>query len=306
MSEKKNNDVAVPVDKLDAVDTRATGFQVYINEFKKDKLGLAVLIFLVTIIATIFIWSLFIDQDKVMKVSLLDMYTEPNSEFLLGTDKGGRDILGQLIIGARNSIFIGFSITILTAMIGITIGLLAGYYGGIVDNIIMRIIDFVLILPTLMLIIVVVTIIPKFNAITFIIVLSSLYWVGKARLVRSKALTESRRDYVYASKTMGTPDWKIMFFNILPNISSIIIVNLVINFAGNIGIETGLTYLGFGLPTSTPSLGTLVGYASQSEVLTTKLWIWLPAAILILILMLSINFVGQIIKRASNARQRLS
>ena len=132
-----------------------------------------------------------------------------------------------------------------------------------------------------------------------------LYWVGKARLFRSKTLSEGRRDYVSASKTLGTNDFVIMFREIMPNLSSLIITNLTMNFAANIGIETTLTFLGFGLPTNVPSLGTLIGYASSGDVLVNRQWIWLPASILILVLMLSINYVGQAFKRSADARQRL-
>ena len=90
----------------------------------------------------------------------------------------------------------------------------------------------------------------------------------------------------------------------LPNLSSIIIVSITLNLAGNIGIESGLTYLGFGLPESTPSLGTLVSYATNPDVLQEKWWIWLPASIMILVLMLCINFIGQALKRSADARQK--
>ena len=136
--------------------------------------------------------------------------------------------------------------------------------------------------------------------------MSAFYWVAKARLFRSKTLSEARRDYVSASKTMGTSDFKIMFREIMPNLSSLIITNLTMNFAANIGIETTLTFLGFGLPANVPSLGTLIGYASNGEVLVNRQWIWLPASILILVLMLSINYVGQAFKRSADARQRLA
>ena len=91
----------------------------------------------------------------------------------------------------------------------------------------------------------------------------------------------------------------------MPNISSLLIVEMTLNFAGNIGIETGLTYLGFGLPPKTPSLGTLVSYANNPLVMSTYWWVWLPAALFILVLMLSINYVGQALRRAADARQRL-
>ena len=145
----------------------------------------------------------------------------------------------------------------------------------------MRFIDFVIVLPTLMLIIVFITLVPTFNITTFILIMTAFLWTGKARLIRSKVLTEKELDYVAASKTLGTPNWKIILFQVLPNLSSIIIVSITLNLAGNIGIESGLTYLGFGLPESTPSLGTLVSYATNPDVLQEKWWIWLPASIMI-------------------------
>ncbi|MFW3332359.1 MULTISPECIES: ABC transporter permease [Aerococcus] len=282
-----------------------TGLRVIWREFFKDKLALFSLIFFILIILGVFIGAIVIDQDEVLRISLLDSYMPPNDDFILGTDSGGRSIFGQLIIGARNSITIGFTITALTSIVGITIGLVAGYYGGIIDNFLMRIIDFIMLLPTTMLIIVFITLVSDYNVWTFILIMSAFYWVGQARLIRSKALSESRRDYISASRTMGTPTYKILFREILPNLSSLIIVNVTLSFAANIGIETGLSYLGFGLPTSTPSLGTLVSYAQSPDILENKTWVWLPASLLILVLMLCINYVGQALKRSADAKQRL-
>ena len=292
-------------DKNINVSEKPTGISVIVRELKKDKIAMSSLIILGVLFVTVFVGSMIMDQDEVMKISLLDKYAAPGEGFWLGADTGGRDILGQLIIGARNSIIVGVAVTVLTSGIGIVVGLIAGYYGGMIDNVIMRLVDFLTILPRLMLIIVFVTVVPKYNLVTFIFIMSIFYWTGIARLIRSKVLTESRRDYVQASKTMGTSDFKILFREILPNISSIIIVDSTLNLAGNIGIETGLTFLGFGFPPSTPSLGTLVGYATDPEVMSTKLWIWLPASLLILVMMLCINYVGQALKRAADARQRL-
>lgn len=287
------------------------GFRMILREFKKDKLAMASLILLVVLLLGIFIGALLLDQKEVMRVSILDKYAEPGAvsmngkAYFLGADEGGRDVLGQLLIGARNSVLIGFAITILTSIIGVGLGIIAGYFGGIVDNIIMRIVDFIMVLPIMLIIIVFVTIIPKYNVWSFILIMSAFYWVAKARLFRSKTLSESRRDYVSASKTMGTSNFQIMFREIMPNLSSLIITNLTINFAANIGIETTLTFIGFGLPSSTPSLGTLIGYASNGDVLANKIWIWLPASILILVMMLCINYVGQAFKRSADAKQRL-
>jgi peptide/nickel transport system permease protein len=275
------------------------------REVVKDKLAFGSLLLLSLILLSVYASSLLLDKEQIAKVDLLSIYKPPSAEHWLGTDYGGRDIFGQLMIGARNSFTIGLSITLLTGLVGLTVGSIAGYFGGVIDNLIMRLIDFMLILPFLMLVIVFIAIAPEYNVWTFILIMSAFLWVGKARLIRAKILAERELDYVSASKTLGTPDWKIIVREVLPNLSSIIIVNLTLNLAGNIGIESGLSYLGFGLPESTPSLGTLVSYAMNPEVLQNKWWVWLPASTLIFIMMLCINFIGQALKRAADAKQRL-
>ena len=283
-----------------------TGFSVISREFLKDKVALVSLTLLVLILAFVFIGSLFIDQEKIMGVNIISKNLPPGYEgHLLGTDSYGRDVLGQLIIGARNSILIGFSITIITSVIGVSVGLISGYYGGRIDGILMRIVDFIMILPILLLIIVFVTVIKSYTIYHFILIMSAFYWTAKARLFRTRVLSEASLDYVSASKTLGTSDIVIMLREILPNIISLVIVNLTLNFAGNIGIETSLTYLGFGLPATSPSLGTLIAYARNQDILQNKAWIWLPATVFILVMMLSINYVGQAFQRVADARQRL-
>ena len=145
------------------------GFRVIVREFTKDKLALASFVILVTVLLAVFIGALVLDQEQVMKVNLLGRYLEPGVDgYILGTDEGGKDIFGQLIIGARNSIVIGFTITIITSIVGISIGLISGYYGGRLDGFLMRIVDFIMILPVTMLIIVFVTVIKDYNIYHFI------------------------------------------------------------------------------------------------------------------------------------------
>ncbi|MDR2832280.1 MAG: ABC transporter permease [Streptococcaceae bacterium] len=281
------------------------GFRMIAREFLKDKMAMVSLVFLVAILVGVFGGSLFIDEVAAGRVNVFNAFQAPGNGYLLGTDMNGRDVLIQLILGARNSIFIGFSITILTSFIGIPLGVISGFFGGVIDIILMRVVDFVMILPIQLLIIMIVSIIPTYNQYTFVLILSMFLWVGRARLFRSLSLSETRRDYISASKTLGTPTWKIIFFEMMPNLSSMLITNLTLVFAGNIGIETTLTFLGFGLPMGTPSLGTLIGAAASGRVLVNFPWVWAPASILIVLLMLSINYVGNAIKRSADARQRL-
>ncbi|PAE20658.1 peptide ABC transporter permease [Bacillus sp. 7504-2] len=281
-----------------------SGWRIVGREIVRDKVALFSLIFLVAIMIIVYGTSLLLDVREIVKVDLFSIHQPPSEEFLLGTDYGGRDVFGQLIIGTRNSLSIGILVTLMTGAIGIIYGLVAGYFGGTVDNIMMRILDFFQVLPFLMIVIVFVAIVPKYSILTFSLIMTAFLWMGIARLIRSKALQEKELDYVQASKTLGTSNFKIMFTQVLPNLSSLIIVTMTLNLAANIGLESGLSFLGFGFPESTPSLGTLVSYARNPQTLEFRWWIWVPASVLILVLMLSINNVGQALKRATDARQR--
>lgn len=306
MNKKKKNLTSEEISKMEH--ENPTGFSVILREFKKDKVALFSFFILTIFLLVIFTESFLINMEQLQTVDILRKYDPPSFDNFwnyLGRDAGGRSIMGYLIVGVRNSVLVGVFITIITTTMGVLMGLVMGYYGGRVDSILMRIIDFIGILPTMMIIISVVSIVPRYNMWVFILVMSSFYWTGTARLVRSKALSEARRDYVSASKTMGTSDLKIMFKGILPNISSIIIVDTILALAGNIGIEVSLSYLGFGLPAATPSMGTLIAYASKPEIIQYKSYVWLPATLVLLFLMLAINYIGQALRRASDAKQRL-
>ena len=294
------------VENIQKKNEEASGLKVLAREFAKDRGALGALILLIILFLGIFIGALFLNTDKVMTVDIFKQYNHPGADgMLLGGDEGGRDVFKMLILVARNSLMIGIAITVLIEVIGTVFGLVAGYYGGKVDNIMMRFLDLMMVLPTLMIIIVIVTIIPKYTMWSFVLIMSAFYWVGTARLIRSKALSESKKDYISASKTSGSSDLKIILKELLPNLSSIIIVDATLMLAGNIGIEVSLTYLGFGFPDSVPSLGTLVGYANDPSVLTLRPWVWLPAALLILVICVGISYVGNVLRRAADARQRL-
>ncbi|USS84532.1 ABC transporter permease [Fructilactobacillus myrtifloralis] len=278
--------------------------RVMLNEFKADKVALASAIFIGFFILLVLIGSFFINVPQIMQTDLMGYYAKPFTNYILGGDSSGRPIFSQLIVGSRNSILIAIGLTAISSTFGVGYGLVSGYYGGYVDLTMQRVYDFMMIIPMLMTIIVLVTIIPHYNAITLTLLLSIFYWMGTSRLIRSSTLAESQKDYVAASKVSGTSNLKIMFREILPNISSLIIVDTTLSFAENIGVETGLSYLGFGLPDGTPSLGTLIANANDPNNITQYWWTWLPAAIEIILLCLAISYVGQVLRRTANASQR--
>lgn len=301
--EPKQIETITDIDE-DTKKAHPTGFKVIWREIARDKLALVSLIFLLLVAAFVYGISIFLDKDQIVTVDLFAIFKPPSSEFWLGTDYGGRDVFGQLIIGARNSLSIGILVTVMSGFIGIVIGVVAGYFGGMVDNILMRIVDFFMVLPFLMVVIVFVAIIPKYSVLSFSLIMTVFLWMGITRLIRSRALQEAELDYIQASKTLGSSHFKIIFTQLIPNLSSLIVVTLTLNLAANIGIESGLSFLGFGFPETTPSLGTLLGYARNPQVLEHRWWVWLPAALLILLLMLAVRNVGEALKRATDARQR--
>lgn len=274
------------------------------REIRNDKLALYSSIILVILFVGVYVTAMFIKKTSYVDVNIMDQYLAPlTNGHLLGTDVGGRDIILMLIISARNSFNIAIAVTFFTLFVGNVLGVTTGYFGGKVDFIFMRFTDFVMILPNLMIIIVLVTIIPKFNAWSLIGIMCIFSWIGTTRLIRARTLTEVNRDYVRASKTSGTSNLKIMFREIWPNLSSIIIAESTLVLAGNIGLETGLSFLGFGLPAGTPSLGSMVSEATNPQTMTAMPWTWVPATVLIVIVILGTIFIGQALRRVADQRQ---
>lgn len=275
------------------------------DEFKADRPALIALIIVVGFIIFVTVASFFINVSHMMNTNIMAYLNRPLQDgYLLGADTGGRSIMKQLIVGSRNSIGIAIGLTLISSTWGIAWGLISGYFGGFVDWWMQRVYDFMMMLPMTMMIIVLVTIIHNYNAITLTLIFSCFYWLGTSRLIRSRTLAEAKKDYVAASITSGTNSWKIIFREIMPNISSLIVVDTTLSFAENIGVETGLSYLGFGLPPKTPSLGTLIANANDPNNITQYWWTWLPAALEIIILCLAISYIGQVIRRSADASQR--
>ena len=274
------------------------------REFKKDQVAQFALILLALITIAIFVGALFVPRASFTDVNIMDQYLAPMTDgHIFGTDNGGKDIFALLLVAARNSLTIAFFVTVLILALGTIGGLVTGYFGGKFDLIFMRFIDFMTILPVMMIIIVLVTVVPNYNMWTLIVIMTLLWWFNTVRLIRARTLVETNRDYVRASKTSGTSNIKIIFREIFPNLSSLIIVEATLMFAGNIGLETSLSFLGFGLPASTPSLGTLINYATDPETMTARPWVWVPAAVVILLYTLLIMLIGQALRRVADQRQ---
>lgn len=304
MSEKKIKTSTKEVNKKE-VSPPSSSFKVIAREIIKDKKALTAFIIIILVLLLTFGGSLFLNKDQVTDANIVEAYYSwGTSGHLLGTDDGGRDILKLLMMGGRNSILIGLGVTAVCETLGLIIGLVSGYYGGYIDAVIMRIVDFVQVLPAMPIEIVLVSVIPHYSPISLVWIISLFGWTGTARYFRAFVLSQRGRDYVLASKTSGSSDLSIMFREVLPNITSMLIIDVVLTVAGNIGIEATLSFIGYGLPPTVPSLGTLIGFANDPVNVVNRPWLWLPATILLLAISLSINYVGRALQRAGDARQR--
>jgi peptide/nickel transport system permease protein len=275
------------------------------KKFVKNKLAIISLCFLI-LVAFVSCLAPYISHGDIAKINIGEMNLKPSGKHWLGTDTSGRDVFTRLLYGGRISLLVGISCTVFVILLGTVIGSVSGYFGGSVDNLLMRFTDFILNFPFLVFVIVLNAILfGKVNGLWVLIgVISLLSWGGVARIVRSKILAEKENEYITAAVSIGCSPAKVIIKHLLPNVLSTIIVQATITFATMIVVESGLSFLGFGVPQEIPSWGNMLNSASQPDVLQFKLWIWVPPALAITLTILSINFVGEGLKDALNPKSR--
>ncbi|PFP29654.1 peptide ABC transporter permease [Bacillus sp. AFS073361] len=280
-------------------------FAIARKKFVKNKLAMISLFFLL-LVTIVSILAPYITTTDITRINIGQMSLEPSSEHWLGTDKSGRDVFTRLLYGGRISLLVGISCTFFVTILGTLIGSISGYFGGAVDSLLMRFTDFILNFPFLVFVIVLNAILfGKVNGLWVLIgTISLLSWGGIARIVRSKILAEKENEYITAAISIGCSPTKVIVKHLLPNILSTIIVQATITFATMIVAETGLSFLGFGVPQEIPSWGNMLNSANEPDVLQFKLWIWVPPALIITITILSINFIGEGLKDAFNPKSK--
>ncbi|TDL35527.1 ABC transporter permease [Jeotgalibacillus sp. S-D1] len=278
-------------------------FAIARRKFLRNKLAMISTFFLFAIIIVSFLAPYITTQD-IAKVNIGSMSLEPGGEHFLGTDKSGRDVFTRLLYGGRVSLLVGISCTALVILFGTLIGSMAGYYGGIVDSVLMRFTDFILNFPFLVFVIVLNTILFGLVSGLWVLigVISLLYWGGVARIVRSKILAEKENEYILAAVSIGCKPSKVIIKHLLPNVLSTIIVQATILFASLLVIESALGFLGIGVPQTIPSWGNMLSSSQEADVLRNKPWIWMPPAIILTVTILAINFIGEGLKDAFNPK----
>lgn len=227
----------------------------------------------------------------------------PCREFWLGTDQIGRDVLSRLLYAMRISLLVGVMATLISTVIGVVLGLIAGYFGKGADMIIMRFTDMVMSFPYILLVLVAAAVF-KPGLWNIILILGFVDWPGIARLVRGNVLNLRETNFIKGNIVAGMPLRHILFSEILPNTVAPILVYATSVLALSMLDEAALSFLGLGVQPPAASLGNMLNGAQSLTVLTKQPWLWIPAGLLIVILVMAINFIGDALRDALDPNSR--
>jgi peptide/nickel transport system permease protein len=265
---------------------------------RQARIGVGIVLALV---AFSFLGPLFYHTNQVT-VNLNNATLPPGAGHPLGTDGDGFDILGRLMRGGQSSLELGFAVAITTTVVGTLYGAIAGWLGGIVDVVLMRVVDTLLAIPTLMLLLILVNIFTP-NLLMIIVLLSALSWLGTARLVRGEVLALRVRDYVQAAKTVGGGQWWIIRRHLVPNAFGVIVVSATFTVADAILTMSALSFLGLGLPPPASDWGSML--TNGLDYLFDGYW-WMiyPAAIILIVTVIAFNLIGESIRDSLDVRLR--
>ena len=267
---------------------------------KKAMLGLAIVTILV--LAVVFI-PLFADLDPYTTDRAAGFNKPPSDAHILGTDDVGRDLFARLLYGGRISLFVGITSTIISVLIGIPLGLIAGYFRGTAESIIMRTADAFMSFPSMVLILVLVAVFGP-SILTVTVVIGVLGWTAIAKLIFGNVLSIREREYIQAARAVGVSTKKILFSEVLPNAIPPVWANISFRVAGAILTESSLSFLGMGVQTPQASWGNIIFAAQNLLVLTARPWVWLPPGICIILVVIGFNFIGEGVRDALDPKTK--
>lgn len=271
-----------------------------LQKFLSNKLAIVGLIIVSLMVLSAIFAPLLASHDP-NKIDMVKLNQAPGNGHLFGTDSTGRDLYSRLLYGGRISILIGITSALTTSIIGTIFGLIAGYFGKTIDLVLIRISEILQSFPMIILVMVLVTILGP-SVSNMILVFTLIGWMTVFRIVRNEVLRLREETYVAVNKAFGISDFVIMFRDILPNTLSPIIVATTINIAYFILQETGLSFLGLGVPTNVPTWGTIINAAKSITVIQMYKWQWLIPGLFISLFVMSINFLGDGLRDALDPR----
>lgn len=267
---------------------------------RKAVLGLIIVCFLVLAVILI---PIFMKLDPYTTDRAVGFNKAPCSGHPLGTDDVGRDLFARLLYGGRISLFVGIMSTIISVLIGIPLGLIAGYFRGIAETVIMRVADAFMSFPTMVLILVLVAVFGP-SILTVTVVIGVLGWTAIAKLIYGNVLSIREREYIQATKAIGMSTPKILLSEVLPNAIPPVWANISFRVAGAILTESSLSFLGIGVQTPQASWGNIIFAAQNLLVLTARPWVWFPPGICIILVVVGFNFIGEGVRDALDPKTK--
>ena len=283
-------------------ENKRSGGSGVIKRFVHHRLALVGLVILACLILMVIILPVVLKLDPYSTGRALP-FSKPSKTLILGTDNAGRDSFARLIYGGRVSLLVGLVSTAISLAIGVPLGIIAAYYGGAADAIIMRIADVFISFPSTVFILVLVAVLGPSMA-NLIFVMGFLSWPEFARLIRGNVLSAKEKEYVESARAIGARDMRIILRYLLPNTTGPIIVAATFRVAGAILQESSLSFLGMGVQPPAASWGNIMNAAQSITVLTTCPWAWIPAGIMLVLIICSINFVGDGLRDALDPKTR--
>ena len=238
-----------------------------------------------------------------LKIDLTSYLQKPSGEHWLGTDVQGRDIWSRLVYGARVSLTVGLISQGIALLLGVTLGLLAGYYGRWVDELVMRLADVTLAFPTLLLLIAMVAAFQPSMGVVFATI-GVVGWAGMARLVRGQVLVVRQLEYVQAIRALGAKDIRVMLQHVLPNVIAPVVIAATLGVAGAIMAEAALSFLGLGVPPPTPSWGSMIADGRDLDQLRRAPWTSVFPGMAIGAAVLGFNLLGDALRDALDPKQQ--
>lgn len=271
------------------------------KKFKRNKMAVIALILLGILIFASAFAPLLTSYDP-EAISLTERTLAPSKTHLLGTDKVGRDVFTRLLYGGRISILIGLTGALGGAIIGAALGCLGGYFGGLLDRFLLRLSELFTTFPQTILVLILVAFMGQ-GVWNLFIVFWCTGWMGTYRMTRAKILSLREETYVLACQAFGISNRSIMFRHILPNAAGPVIVNITLSTAGYVLQESALSFLGLGVPSSTPTCGNIFNAAKALDVVQAYPWLWLAPGIAISLFVLSVNIIGDGLRDALDPNQ---
>ncbi len=237
------------------------------------------------------------------RISLDSRWAVPGRAHLFGADELGRDVLTRIMYAGRISLLIGYIVAINISLIGMVVGAVSGFYGGMIDVLLMRLVDILLSIPTLPLYLILAALVPGGGVARIILIFTAFGWTGVARLVRGQVLSLKRQDFVEAARAMGASEARLILRHLLPNAMAPVIVAATLRVGGAILGESALSYLGLGIAPPTASWGNMLQRAQ--EYIWNASWLAVFPGVFIFITVLSFNFLGDGLRDALDPRLKV-